>query len=65
MKAGWRDAPLALRDSVVSNMQEILQSAIIFVKKNYCEFYCFFQKISVNLTKHWQLNIIFIILAQL
>ena len=23
MKAGWRDAPLALRDSVVSKMQEI------------------------------------------
>ena len=22
MKAGWRDAPLALRDSVVSNMHE-------------------------------------------
>ena len=27
MKAGWRDAPLALRDSVVSNMHNLLTSS--------------------------------------
>ena len=33
MKAGWRDAPLALRDSVVSNVlwQEILDSLFIAI----------------------------------
>ena len=30
MKAGWRDAPLALRDSVVSNIQETIREAFIW-----------------------------------
>ena len=29
MKAGWRDAPLALRDSVVSNMRKFFSSKTI------------------------------------
>ena len=36
MKAGWRDAPLALRDSVVSNMQVKQFTGINFSYKEIC-----------------------------
>ena len=41
MKAGWRDAPLALRDSVVSNMQSryFFLTLFIFNKIGFNVFY--------------------------